>query len=59
MILRTESFGFLKLKHPKINEKQLSSKVRKLRGIIKLDDNFDYKLVLTEELLKKYGVKTI
>ena len=39
-----------------INEKQLSPKVKKLRGIIKTDDNFDYKEILTEELSKKYGV---
>jgi len=36
--------------------KELSPKVRKLRGIIKTDKNFDYKQVLTEELSKKYGV---
>ena len=41
---------------PKIKEKQLSPKVRKLRGIIKVDDNFDYKKILTEELSKKYGL---
>ncbi|MFN2262476.1 MAG: DUF6364 family protein [Psychroflexus sp.] len=39
-----------------MNEKQLSPKVKKLRGIIKTDDNFDYKEILTEELSKKYGV---
>jgi len=36
--------------------KELSPKVRKIRGIIKTDKNFDYKQVLTEELSKKYGV---
>jgi len=40
----------------KIKPKQLSERVRKLRGIIKTDDNFDYKETLTEELSKKYGV---
>lgn len=41
----------------KIKEKQLSPKVRKLRGIIKTDkNNVDYKQTLTEELSKKYGV---
>jgi hypothetical protein len=49
-------FKFVTVKRAKIKEKQLSSKVRKLRGIIKTDDNFDYKQILTEELLKKYGV---
>jgi hypothetical protein len=49
-------FKFVAVNRPKIKEKQLSSKVRKLRGIIKVDDDFDYKQVLTEELSKKYGV---
>jgi hypothetical protein len=49
-------FKFLTAKHPKIKEKQLSPKVRKLRGIIKVDDNFDYKKILTEGLSKKYEV---
>ncbi len=49
-------FKFVTVKRMKIEEKQLSTKVRKLRGIIKTDDNFDYKQVLTEELSKKYGV---
>lgn len=49
-------FKFVTHKRMKIKEKQLSPKVRKLRGIIKADDNFDYKQVLTEELSKKYGV---
>ncbi len=40
----------------KITEKQLSPKVRKLRGIIKAESNMDYKEVLTEELSKKYGI---
>jgi hypothetical protein len=49
-------FKFVAVNRPKIKEKQLSSKVRKLRGIIKVDNDFDYKQVLTEELSKKYGV---
>ena len=49
-------FKFVAVNRPKIKEKQLSSKVRKLRGVIKVDDNFDYKQILTEELSKKYGV---
>jgi ribosome-binding protein aMBF1 (putative translation factor) len=39
----------------KIKSKQLSPKVQKLRGIIKTNENIDYKQVLTEELSKKYG----
>lgn len=49
-------FKFVAVKHPEIKEKKLSPKVRKLRGIIKVDDNFDYKKILTEELSKKYGL---
>lgn len=51
-----EYFKFIAVKRIKIKEKQLSLKVRKLRGIIKADDNFDTKQILTEELSKKYGV---
>lgn len=40
----------------KVSEKQLSPKVRKLRGIIKAENNVDYKEILTEELSKKYGI---
>lgn len=49
-------FKFVTVKRMKIKEKELSPKVRKLRGIIKVDRDFDYKRVLTEELSKKYGV---
>jgi hypothetical protein len=37
--------------HPK----ELSPRIQRLRGIIKVDSDFDYKKVLTEELSKKYG----
>ena len=49
-------FKFVTLSLNKIKEKQLSPNVRKLRGIIKADDKFDYKQILTEELSKKYGI---
>lgn len=49
-------FKFISVKRIKPKEKQLSPRVRKLRGIIKTDDNFDYKQILTEELSKKYEV---
>jgi hypothetical protein len=39
----------------KKNKKQLSTRVRRLRGIIKPDESFNYKQILTEELSKKYG----
>lgn len=49
-------FKFITVNRKKIKEKQLSPKVRKLRGIIKTDNNFDYKQVLTEELSRKHGI---
>lgn len=49
-------FKFVTVSRKRIKEKQLSSNVRKLRGIIKTNDTFDYKQILTEELSKKYGV---
>ncbi len=39
-----------------IKEEDLSPRVRKLRGIIKTDQELDYKKILEEELLKKYGL---
>ncbi|WP_335967376.1 DUF6364 family protein [Galbibacter sp. PAP.153] len=49
-------FRFVTVKRIKFKEKQLSQKVRKLRGIIKIENDLDYKQILTEELSKKYGV---
>lgn len=49
-------FNVVTAKNARLSEKQLSPKVRKLRGILKTDDNFDYKQILTEELTKKYGL---
>lgn len=49
-------FKFVTVKRIKLKEKQLSPKVRKLRGIIKAENDLDYKQILTEELSKKYGV---
>jgi hypothetical protein len=49
-------FKLITVKRSKIKPKQLSPKVRKLRGIIKTNENIDYKKIVTEELSKKYGV---
>ena len=39
-----------------IEPEQLSPRVRRLRGIIKIEgDELDYKKILEEELTKKYG----
>ena len=34
---------------------ELSPRIKRLRGIIKADKELNYKQILTEELLKKYG----
>lgn len=39
-----------------LKPEELSPRVQRLRGIIKVDDDFDYKEVLTDELAKKYGI---
>ena len=38
-----------------IKPNELSPRVKRFRGIIKADEDLDYKQILTEELLKKYG----
>jgi hypothetical protein len=47
-------FKFVTVDRIQINENQLSAKVKKLRGIIKQEDDLDYKQILTEELSKKH-----
>ncbi len=49
-------FKFVTLQRVATEERGLSPRVRKLRGILKVDKDFDYKKTLTEELSKKYGV---
>ena len=49
-------FKLVTEKRPEIKEKELSPKVRKLRGILKTEVDFDYKQTLAEERSKKYGV---
>jgi len=49
-------FKFITVDRAHIKENQLSPKVKKLRGILKVSDDIDYKQILTEELSKKYGV---
>lgn len=38
----------------KVKANQLSPRVKRLRGIIKAENDFDYKRTLEEELSKKY-----
>ncbi len=49
-------FKLIAIDKRKIKKKELSPKVRRLRGIIKTDEPVDYKEILTEERTKKYGV---
>ncbi|WP_299670157.1 DUF6364 family protein [uncultured Polaribacter sp.] len=49
-------FKLITVNENKVEEKKLSYKVGKLRGIIKTATDIDYKKTLTEELSKKYGV---
>ena len=38
-----------------LKSEELSPRVKRLRGIIKTKSELNYKQILTEELLKKYG----
>ncbi len=49
-------FKLITVKRRKLKAEELSIKVKKLRGILKTEADFDYKKTLTEELSKKYGV---
>jgi hypothetical protein len=49
-------FKLLTKDNREIKPTQLSPRVRRLRGIISVEEDFDYKKVLVEELSKKYGV---
>lgn len=48
-------FKLITLERRKIEPKELSPRIRRLRGIIKVSEKIDYKTTLTEELSKKYG----
>ncbi|HET8809668.1 MAG TPA: DUF6364 family protein [Flavobacteriaceae bacterium] len=43
-------------RNKKVPADQLSPKIQKLRGIIKIDSQLDYRKILTEELSKKYDI---
>ncbi len=49
---------FKYLTEVKLEEKteELSPRVKKLRGIMKVKSDFDYKKVLEEQRIKKYGL---
>jgi hypothetical protein len=49
-------FKYLMEIKPEEKSENLSPRVKKLRGIIKVDADFDYKKLLNEERSKKYGL---
>ncbi len=48
-------FKLLTNERQPLKTNKLSPRVKRLRGIIKSEKDLDYKQMLTEELLKKYG----
>ena len=48
-------FKLITIERRKIKPKELSPRIRRLRGIIKVTEKIDYKTTLTEELSNKYG----
>lgn len=52
-----ENYFKLVTKHrSEAKPEELSPRVRKLRGILKMDSDVDYKSVLEDELSKQYGI---
>ena len=49
-------FKLITITRRQIKPEQLSPRIRRLRGIIKTDEQINHKQVLTEELAKKYGI---
>ena len=47
-------FKYLTEIKPEENPEELSPRVKKLRGIVKVKSDFDYKKILDEERIKKY-----
>lgn len=50
-----ENYFKLLTKDSKTEMVELSPKVKSLKGILKVDENFDYKEILEEEIIKKHG----
>ena len=50
-----ENYFKLLTKDTKTEEIELSQKVKSLKGILKVDQDFDYKKVLEEEIIRKHG----
>ncbi|MEZ4899547.1 MAG: DUF6364 family protein [Saprospiraceae bacterium] len=49
-------FKLITKENREIKPKQLSPRIQRLRGILKVDKDFDYKKDLEEELAKKYEI---
>lgn len=49
-------FKYLTEINPEEKTDELSPRVKKLRGIVKVKSDFDYKKILDEERIKKYGL---
>ncbi len=49
-------FKLLTRNSAKSKQNQLSPKVKALKGILKVQPDFDYKEVLKEEIIKKHGI---
>jgi hypothetical protein len=49
-------FKLITMSRRTVKREELSPRVQKLRGIIKIDSPVDYKAILEEELSKKYGL---
>jgi hypothetical protein len=48
-------FKLITSDHRDITPEELSPRIKRLRGIIKVESGKDYKAILEEELTKKYG----
>ncbi|WP_154854399.1 DUF6364 family protein [Cyclobacterium xiamenense] len=48
-------FKLIAISRKKIQPNQLSPRIQRLRGIIQVDSDFNYKEVLNEELSKQHG----
>lgn len=49
-------FKLITIDRRQIKQEELSPRVRRLRGIIKVDEKIDQKRILEEELAKKHGI---
>ena len=48
-------FKLLTINSQNIKHAELSAKVKSLKGILKVEDNFNYKQILEEEIVKRHA----